>query len=131
MATTLAQKLQLKPGQTLVALHAPAGYAEALAGQLDGITVTDAAAGPADAVLTFVTALAEGMPRLEEAAGAVRRDGLLWMAYPKGSSGIKTDVNRDRLWAATKGSGWQPVRQVALDDVWSGMRYRPEELVGR
>jgi hypothetical protein len=50
---------------------------------------------------------------------------LLWVAYPKGSSGVKTDVNRDRLWQALEPTGWRPVRQVALDETWSAMRFRP------
>jgi hypothetical protein len=56
-------------------------------------------------------------------------DGLLWVAYPKGGAKIKTDVNRDRLWDALTGTGWRPVRQVALDDVWSAMRFRPADRV--
>ena len=70
--------------------------------------------------------------RLAPAAiAAVRPDGLLWMAYPKGTSKVKTDVNRDRLWEATNPTGWRPVRQVALDDVWSAMRFRPADQVGK
>ncbi len=47
------------------------------------------------------------------------------MAYAKGTSKVKTDVNRDKLWQAVEPIGWQPVRQVALDEVWSAMRFKP------
>ena len=62
---------------------------------------------------------------------SVRPGGPLWIAYPKGTSGVKTDVNRDRLWEALRPTGWRPIRQVALDEVWSAMRFRPADEVGR
>ena len=56
---------------------------------------------------------------------------MLWIAYAKGTSKVKTDVNRDRLWAAVQPIGWQPVRQIALDEVWSAMRFKPVEKAGK
>lgn len=55
----------------------------------------------------------------------LKPDSLLWIAYPKGSSQIKTDVNRDTLWKTIEPTGWRPVRQIVLDEVWSAMRFRP------
>ena len=81
------------------------------------------------ALLLFVTSLEEAGRLVPQAIQQVDRQGLLWLAYPKGGSRIKTDVNRDRLWQALSATGWRPVRQVALDETWSAMRYRPEELV--
>lgn len=52
---------------------------------------------------------------------------MLWLAYAKGSSKVKTDVNRDKLWAAVLPLGWQPVRQIALDEVWSALRFKPSD----
>jgi hypothetical protein len=46
-------------------------------------------------------------------------------------SRLKTDVNRDGLWEPLKPTGWRPVRQIALDAVWSAIRFRPEESVGK
>ncbi len=60
-----------------------------------------------------------------------KADGLVWIAYPKGTSKVKADVNRDSLWEAVKATGWRPVRLIALDEVWSVMRFRPEEKVGK
>ena len=47
------------------------------------------------------------------------------MAYPKISSGMKSDITRDQGWDAMKGAGWQGVALVSIDDVWSAMRFRP------
>jgi hypothetical protein len=56
-----------------------------------------------------------------EAAGL---DKLAWIAYPKAGK-LGTDLNRDILAAALAGQGVQPVRQVAIDETWSALRFRP------
>ena len=124
MATPLAQKLQIKSGK-LIVLNAPKGYAEQLTAALNHLTVSTRASGQAEAVLLFVNSLAEVAERTPKAIKAVKPDGMLWIAYAKGTSNVKTDVNRDKLWVAVQPIGWQPVRQIALDDVWSAMRFKP------
>lgn len=131
MAADLVRKLQLKPGQQLAALHAPAGLMEGLGPQLAALAVAPGAPGATDAALVFVTRLGHAAERLAEGAALLRPGGLLWIAYPKGGSKVDTDVNRERLWQALTGTGWRPVRQVAIDAVWSGLRFRPEAEVGR
>ena len=129
--SSLADKLQIRKGQALAVQNAPAGSLERLALELVGISVAAEPAAPTEGVLLFVTSLDEAERLAPGAMRAVRPDGLVWIAYPKGSSGVKTDVNRDRLWEALEPTGWRPVRQVALDDVWSAMRFRPADRVGR
>jgi hypothetical protein len=129
MATSLAVKLQIKPGQRLAVLNAPAGRLALLAGELPGIAVTEGVAGRVDSVLLFVHSLGETARLLGSAIEAVPPGRPLWIAYPKGSSGVRTDVNRDRLWEAVQPTGWRPARQVALDEVWSAMRFRPADRV--
>ena len=124
MATPLAQRLQIKSGK-LIVLNAPKGYAEVLTTELNHLTVSTRASGQAEAVLLFVNSLAEVAERTPKAIKAVKPDGMLWIAYAKGTSKVKTDVNRDKLLVAVQPIGWQPVRQIALDDVWSAMRFKP------
>jgi hypothetical protein len=59
-------------------------------------------------------------PALDHAAD----DRLTWIAYPKAGR-LKPDLNRDILWELLDGKGVRPVRQVALDDTWSALRFRP------
>ena len=124
MPTTLAQKLQIKSGK-LIVINAPQGYANQLAKELKDLTISTRAAGQAEAVLLFVNSLAEVDKLTPKAGKLVKPEGMLWIAYAKGASKVKTDVNRDRLWAAVQPIGWQPVRQIALDEVWSAMRFKP------
>jgi hypothetical protein len=61
-----------------------------------------------------------GAPLVE----AAKRDALSWVAYPKAGK-LGTDLNRDSLAEILRGRGTQPVRQVAIDDTWSALRFRP------
>ena len=131
MPASLAQKLQLKPGQSLVSVNTPAGCREVLMQALSGnplLSLEDRE--NAQALLLFVNNLEEAVRLAPTVMQNVATDGLLWLAYPKGSSKIKTDVNRDRLWEALAFTGWRPVRQVSIDDTWSAMRFRPSDRVG-
>lgn len=130
MPTYLADKLQIHPGQSLAVVNAPAGMVERLAAELPGLQVTAEPMEAPDALLLYATSLAEAKQLASAAIQRVKPDGLLWIAYPKGSAKVPTDVNRDRLWDALRETGWRPVRQVALDEVWSAMRFRPAEKVG-
>jgi hypothetical protein len=131
MTASLQQKLQLKPGQAVVILNAPPGCPDKLMSELKENVVFTAARVNAQAVILFVNSLAEAKGLAPGAIQMVKTDGLVWIAYPKGSSKVKTDVNRDSLWEAVKVTGWRPVRLIALDEVWSVMRFRPEEKVGK
>ncbi len=124
MPTSLAQKLQIKSGK-LIVINAPKGYSEHLTRELADLMVSTRAAGQAEAVLIFVNNLAEAEKFVPKTGKLVKPEGMLWIAYAKGTSKVKTDVNRDKLWAAAQPLGWQPVRQIALDDVWSAMRFKP------
>ena len=75
--------------------------------------------------------MAEVPARWTEALAGLLPGRPMWVAYAKGSSGIKPDVNRDRLFEAVKPGGWLGIRMVALDDTWSAMRFRSAELVGK
>jgi hypothetical protein len=98
---------------------------------LPEITLLNETEKPIDAALLFVNNMAETDLYFLNATKNVIPGGLLWLAYPKKSSKIKTDVNRDILWEALKPTGWRPVRMISLDDTWSVMRMRPEVDVTR
>jgi hypothetical protein len=88
-------------------------------------------AGEYDFVHLFVKDAAELDRWISQAMDALRYDGVFWISYPKGSSGVKTDLNRDILWNRLSGQGIRPVSQVSIDKVWSAIRFRSEEQVGR
>lgn len=121
----------MQPGQRALILNAPVGYMEELGPLPDDIEFADSAEGECDFVHLFVKDSAE-MERLGPVAvEAVKRDGLLWVSYPKRSSKVKTDLSRDKGWDILAQAGLRPVTQISVNEVWSALRWRPRELVGK
>jgi hypothetical protein len=113
--SSLTKKLVIKPGNSVRVLNAPGEYA-----QLG--TMPEDAEGQADVVLFFAESR-ETLERMVAAAiTAVRPGGVFWIVYPKGG---KSDLSRDELWALLEPYLWRPVSQVAVDDTWSALRFRP------
>ena len=131
--TSLPQKLQLKPDQRALIINAPENYLERLQPLPDGVVVELSAApnGQFDFVQVFVKNLADLQILLPTALQAVKHDALLWIAYPKGGAKVGTDINRDRLWDAVSKHNLSGVTLISLDEIWSVMRFRPTERVGK
>lgn len=66
---------------------------------------------------------------LKEVLPALHSESKLWISYPKSSSKIVCDLNRDCSWDTLKESGYEAVRQVAIDNVWSALRFKKEEMI--
>lgn len=66
-------------------------------------------------------------PRVE---AAMKPDAMLWFAYPKISSGLSTDLNRDEGWDSVTKNRYKPVTAISIDDVWSALRFRHTNFVG-
>jgi len=113
-------KLQIKPGVSVALLNVPPGVAIDLP---EGCMTTSDPAG-AEAVIVFVANQDELAERGEPAVDAALRDALAWVAYPKAGK-LGTDLNRDTLRDLLAARGVDTVRQVAIDDVWSALRFRP------
>ena len=127
----LVQKLRMQPGQRVLILNSPPGYIEGLAPLPAGVAVEEVPAGKYDFVHLFVKDQAELKQFGPKALEAVAYDGLLWISYPKKSSGAKTDLSRDQGWEVVARAGLRPVTQVSIDATWSALRYRPTERVGK
>ena len=121
--TTLASKLLLKAGRAAI-VGAPSGYLELLGVLPAGVELVPPDSGGLDFLQVFVADL----PALRAAIGTLRNvkpDGLLWVCYPKGGRRSGTDLNRDILWAELDSHGLTGVTLVAIDEIWSAMRFRP------
>lgn len=122
---TLLKKLLVKPGQRLLVLNAPTGYVERLTPLPDGATLAQTPDGRYDAVHVFVASQADLARLWPTARDALTPGGLMWLAYPKKTSGIKTDIHRDAGWDVVAADEWLGVTQIAIDDTWSALRFRP------
>ena len=61
----------------------------------------------------------------------IEPDSVLWFAYPKGTSKVKTDINRDTIRATGEKFGIKTVTAISIDDTWSALRFRPIDRVGK
>tara|TARA_R110000796_G_scaffold67449_2_gene154641 strand:- start:67144 stop:67524 length:381 start_codon:yes stop_codon:yes gene_type:complete len=82
-------------------------------------------------VLVFINNNQEYIDFLENQLEKIEYDSVLWFAYPKGTSKIKTDINRDTIRATGEKYGITTVTAVSIDSTWSALRFRPIERVGK
>ncbi len=131
--TSLIKKLGIKPKHRVNILNAPEGYSEQIGTLLPvdvELLTAPTPAGNFDVVLQFVHNKAEVQKDTPIAIEMVKAGGRLWLSYPKQSSKVPTDINRDILWKIFPNSEWRPVTQISIDEVWSALRFRPKSEVG-
>ncbi len=117
----LVQKLGVKPDSTVCLLGAPDGIEELLAPLPEGVTLRRGNRGKREMTLWFVTARREFERRLAAVAKAVG-EGTLWMAWPKRSSGVDTDMTEDVIRDVVLPVGLVDTKVCAIDETWSGLR---------
>jgi hypothetical protein len=128
----LHKKLLLKPGMKVRLLNAPDGYRNDLLPLPAGVTLADKRAdGTCDLVHLFVRSAADLAEWAGEATGCLKPDGLFWVAYPKKSSAIKADIDRDHGWEPLAKKGLRIVSLFSIDETWSAARFRPREAAKR
>jgi hypothetical protein len=117
----LVQKLGLKEGMTVALLDPPDGVGPALAPLPAGVTVRHGNRGRREMTLWFVTSRREFERRFDAVAKSAG-EGTLWMAWPKGSSGIETDLSENAIRDAGLAAGMVDTKVCAIDETWSGLR---------
>lgn len=120
MATkTIAEKLLIKPNTTV--WTSPADRLNLIDPLPDGVRPVNA---PRQAATALIFADAAGSLRdiLAAHKDHLAQPSTLWVAYPKAN---RAGINRDTLWPILVEYGLRPIGQVAVDEVWSAMRFRP------
>jgi len=117
----LARKLGIKP-DSIVVLVDPPDAADALFEPLpDGVALRHGSRGRREMTIWFATS----RQVLERRFGAVAKavgEGTLWMAWPKRSSGVETDLSEDAVRAVALPAGMVDTKVCAIDETWSGLR---------
>ena len=121
------KKLQIKCGQRGIVISAPESYQPVLTELLKTADVSDVLAGQFDFIHYFVTQKAELERKAPELKASMKTKGMLWISYPKGKL-LPTDLNRDiiRESVESMGLGLKAVSLVAIDEVWSALRFKIE-----
>jgi Bacteriocin-protection, YdeI or OmpD-Associated len=125
MPTPLPDKLRIKPGFSLFTLHAPADFKKTLGKLPEGVKVLDKGSA-ADQVHWFVTNRAQLEKELNKVMKLVGPGVTVWVYYPKGSSGIQTDLTRDKGWDCLLAEGdkltW--INLISFNETWSVFGFR-------
>ena len=124
-------KLNLKDQSAISVLNIPDSFKAEL-GSLRGVKVIDTLDGDVapEFVLAFVTKQAEVDTLSKAIATRTQGDAIVWFAYPKGTSRRYTcEFNRETGWAVLKKLGFDTVRQVAIDEDWTALRFRRTEFI--
>jgi Protein of unknown function (DUF3052) len=121
---TVAQKLGLKPGKTLLVRQQPDDVAALIGALPAGAQVVSAETKPCALILLFAEDKAALVKGLSDCKRLLERGGALWVAYIKGTSTRKTDINRNSIRDYVATIGLDTVSQIAIDDDWSALRLK-------
>jgi hypothetical protein len=129
--TSIFQKLNLKAQTEIALFNAPASFEPEL-GTLQGVKIIRDPKKPARVQFALAFAQRQGeLDRLSKLLAANSAgDAVLWFAYPKGTSKRYTcEFHRDTGWHVIRHAGFDSVRQVAIDEDWSALRFRRLEYI--
>jgi hypothetical protein len=128
----LLKKLNFKDQKEMLILNAPEDF-EPFLKEIKSATkvITELKAGKE---ISFAIAFVQTQKEVDnfapKIANALVGDGLLWMAYPKGTSKkYKSEISRDKGWGVLGTLGFETVRLIAINDDWSCMRFRKAEYI--
>jgi hypothetical protein len=120
--TPLPKKLGIKEGHRVAFPGAPGGFA-ALLGELpDGVVVKSRASGPLDVIVFFTERRSDLERRLPALRRAMDPAAGLWIAWPKRSSGVETDMTEDVVRELALANRLVDNKVCAIDETWSGLR---------
>ena len=122
-STPLPKKLGIKESSRIALINAPKDFARALGELPLNAEIVTRVTKPLDIVLLFVLNERALIRDFEKLAKKLAGNGMIWVAWPKKSSGVATDLSFDRVQRIGLDSGLVDVKICAIDDVWSGLKF--------
>lgn len=127
---SLFEKLQLKDEKNLLIQGIPSAIEKQFSKLTFSKNVTPLLkAKKIDFALVFALSQNQLCNILKELFSALHDDSKLWVAYPKATSKIASDLNRDCSWQILSDNDYESVRQVAIDHVWTAMRFKKLDTI--
>ena len=120
--TPLVKKLGIKAGFNIMFVNAPRGFSD----EVDlppGVTIYSRSRGPLDFAHLFVKSEKELRRNFSDYAKKLNATGMIWVSWPKKSSGVTTDLSENTVRAIGLAAGLVDVKICAVDDVWSGLKF--------
>jgi hypothetical protein len=120
---SLIDKLGIKQGHRVVILGAPPEYAAALGKLPPGVAPGARLQGENDFLHLFTKSRKELEQKFPALKSHLASSGSLWISWPKGSSGVASDLNENTVREVGLRNGLVDVKVCAIDDVWSGLKF--------
>jgi hypothetical protein len=122
--TPLPKKLGIKEGFQIAFIEAPAGFSSTLGELPPGVVeVGPRGKGPLDLVVLFVKSLAELNKAFPNQKDRLAPAGMLWIGWPKKSSGVVTDLTENVIRDTGLALGLVDTKVCAIDDMWSALKF--------
>lgn len=120
--TPLVKKLGIKEGSNILFVNAPERFVQQL-DLPDDVTINGKSKRPFDFVLLFVKTRREMENKFSRYAAKLTPAGMLWISWPKKTSGVQSDLNENIVRDIGLAKGMVDVKVCAVDEVWSGLKF--------
>jgi len=121
--TPLPNKLGIKENQRLALLNAPKDFLPEVGDLPEGTSIVTRVTAPLDLALLFVDRERVLQKQFAQLAKKLSPNGMIWIAWPKKSSGVPTDLIFDRVQRIGLDSGLVDVKICAINETWSGLKF--------
>jgi len=121
--TPLVKKLGLKEGHKAYVFNAPEEYFNWLTPLPQDVEVKTRISGELDFIHVFASELAVFKKQFQECKKHLKKDGMLWISWPKKSSKLSTDLDENIIRDFGLNNGLVDVKVCAVDEVWSGLKF--------
>src|SRR3974390_1751282 len=119
--TPLPKKLGIKPGYRVRLETAPAEVRDELKAAL--AECVSAKSGPLDFIMLFVKSQADLQAKLQSLARELAASGMIWISWPKKTSGIVCDVSENDVRDIGLAAGLVDIKVCAVNETWSGLKF--------
>lgn len=121
--TPLSKKLGIKPGYKLCALNSPVDYIQSLSPLPEDVLILPGLESNSDIVHAFVHDMETLDQIFPDLKAAITKKGMLWISWPKGTSKVPTDLNRDILRSYVLERGLVDVKIASYNEVYSSLKF--------
>lgn len=121
--TPLPKKLGIKENLRVFFLDSPPEVTAELKDALDSCQRIKDGRGPLDFAMLFVKSSADLQKKFAKIAKQLAPAGMLWVSWPKKTSGVATDLNENDVRRIGLEAGLVDVKVCAVSDIWSGLKF--------
>ena len=121
--TPLVKKLGIKGDDRVLLANPPEGFESEIRAMAPGTNFVSESRAPLDVILLFVKSAKDLEAQFKRIAKKLRQAGGFWVAWPKKSSGLATDLSFDAVQRVGLAAGLVDNKICAINETWSGLRF--------